>query len=299
MAEEQTPHHITLPQSLILDEIENCWPQWQRFKLAFKVFLLAAGYEKLSEARKAALLLNCIGPQAQELYFNVLKTDEEKVKLTELIKIFDEYFQPKQNEVINSYTFNKRNQEEGELFDTFYSSIRKIAQNCNYGDKQDRMLRDRIVIGVREQRTQQKLLEIKDLSLSKAVDICRSAELSREQVKVLNKTEVQAVKADRTSQQLASTHSKAKYSSSKNRPQSSNNRSLYTKYSNNNNNKIEFNKNHYRCKKCNTDHGPRQCPAYGKICNKCKKLNHFSVGCRSLSKQVHNISDENNKVHDL
>ncbi|CAH0716116.1 unnamed protein product, partial [Brenthis ino] len=43
------------------------------------------------------------------------------------------------------------------------------------------MIRDRIFIGVKEQRIQQKLLEVKDLTMAKAVDICRSAELSREQ----------------------------------------------------------------------------------------------------------------------
>ena len=41
------------------------------------------------------------------------------------------------------------------------------------------------------------------------------------------------------------------------------------------------------CKYCGTEHPPRQCPAYGKICNACKKPNHFSSVCRSKHKEDH------------
>jgi hypothetical protein len=274
-----------MPQSLNLDDLGNCWPQWQRFKQSFRIFVLAAGFEKLTETRKAAILLNCIGQQAQELYFNVLQS-EDKTKLEEIITLFDEHFKPKQNEVINSYNFNKRNQEDGETFDAFYTAIRKIAENCNYIEK-DRMLRDRIVIGVKDQRTQQKLLEIKELTLEKAVDVCRSAELSKEHMKTLNSSEVHAVQARTPSHPPAD--AKAKYSDTKNR------------FSHNNHNVCQYNRNYYMCRKCKTEHGPRNCPAYGKVCTKCNKYNHFSVGCSMPRKQVHEVQEYecNNNVHDL
>lgn len=50
-----------MPYEISLEDIENCWPKWQRFNKAFKIYLVATGYEKLSETRKAAMLLNCIG----------------------------------------------------------------------------------------------------------------------------------------------------------------------------------------------------------------------------------------------
>lgn len=298
MSQDQEEHTLRMgaveyrmPQGICLDDIDNCWPQWQRFKLSFRNFILAAGFERLSEARKAAILINCIGQQAQELYFNVLKI-EGKEKLEEIIEIFDGYFKPKQNEVINSYNLNKRNQEDGESFDAFYTSIRKLAENCNFGELKDRMLRDKIVIGVRDQRMQQKLLEINDLTLQKAVDICRSAELSREFVKTLNNPEVHALQTGRPTQQHH--FSKDKYFTKKDLPQGSNN------------NKVQYNRNFYRCRKCNTDHRPMQCPAYGKTCSNCKRMNHFKVGCTfsNNNKRVDHInnadSDEaSNNVHDL
>ena len=35
------------------------------------------------------------------------------------------------------------------------------------------------------------------------------------------------------------------------------------------------------CKYCGKKHAKRQCTAYGKICNKCGKKNHFSAVCKS------------------
>lgn len=288
-----------MPQSLNLDDIENCWPRWQRFKLSFRNFVLAAGLEKLSEARKAAILINCIGQHAQELYFNVLKTDDnDKDKLEDVLTIFDDYFKPKQNEVINSYNLNKRNQEDGESFDTYYAAIRKLAENCNFGEQKNRMIRDKIVIGVRDQRVQQKLLEVKDLTLERTVDICRSAELSREFVKTLNAPEVHAAQWERPAQQGQQTN-KAKYYANKH---NNNKNGQVPSSSDRNNNGVHYNKEFYNCKKCNKEHGPRQCPAYGKVCSRCNRFNHFSVGCTFRKGQVHymnNFEDRDEACNDV
>ncbi len=54
------------------------------------------------------------------------------------------------------------------------------------------------------------------------------------------------------------------------------------------------------CHKCGNKHEPRQCPAYGAICHKCGKNNHFSKVCRagtdksssSKAKTVNNMENE-------
>lgn len=258
-----------LPASLKLDNLEDLQSQWQRFKQSFKIFILAAGYEKLSENRKAAILLNCVGEQAQELYFNTLKKGDAQ-KYEDVLEAFDEYFQPKQNEVINSYNFNKRSQDQGETFDNFYTDLRKLMKNCMYGSMEDRILRDRIVIGVQDVKVQEKLLSIKNLTLDQAVDICRSVEMSRQHVKHISKQagmEAFEVKAEQHPQQ----NSRAKYNQ--------NNKTMQP-----------FTKTFYKCFKCNTVHGARNCPAFGKTCNNCKKLGHFAVGCKA--KKMHVLNND-------
>ncbi|CAB4023870.1 Hypothetical predicted protein [Paramuricea clavata] len=42
-----------------------------------------------------------------------------------------------------------------------------------------------------------------------------------------------------------------------------------------------------KCSKCGRDHPSKQCPAHGKVCHACRKLNHFAKCCRS--RKVHGI----------
>ena len=44
------------------------------------------------------------------------------------------------------------------------------------------------------------------------------------------------------------------------------------------------------CQYCGNTHQRRKCPAYGKICKKCNRKNHFASVCRS--KKVNNVEDE-------
>lgn len=234
-----------MPQALKLDTTEDLLPKWRLFKQQFKIFVSAAGLERLSETRKAAILLNCAGNKVQELYFNVLKT-EETVKYDQLLKSLDEYFEPKQNELISTFIFHKRCQEEGENFDLFYTDLRKLIKTCNYKEQEERMLRDRIVLGVHNKKLQRKLLEVNDLKLQKAIDMCRASELSQNHIKMMYQQQplvaVDAVQAS----QFKNTEDKSK-----------------VKYNSSSKENVLYN-----CKKCGTRHKARNCPAFGKICHK-------------------------------
>ncbi|KAF9797298.1 hypothetical protein SFRURICE_006280 [Spodoptera frugiperda] len=121
-----TPHFKNL---LKLDTTKDLLPKWRLFKQQFKIFVSASGLKRVSDTRKAAILLNCAGHEVQELYFNVLKT-EETIKYEQLLKSLDEYFEPKQNEneLISTFAFHKRCQEKGQNFDLFYTDLRKLVK---------------------------------------------------------------------------------------------------------------------------------------------------------------------------
>ena len=46
--------------------------------------------------------------------------------------------------------FNRRVQESGESFDAFFADLRRLVRTCEYGSLEDSILRDKIVVGVRE-----------------------------------------------------------------------------------------------------------------------------------------------------
>ena len=77
------------------------------------------------------------------------------------------------------YKFNCRQQEEGELIEHFLADIQQMIKNCNYcvcATCKDSILKDKIVLGVRNATQQTKLLKMSDLSLNRAIDMCKASE---------------------------------------------------------------------------------------------------------------------------
>ncbi|KAK9739300.1 hypothetical protein QE152_g9064 [Popillia japonica] len=107
--------------------------------------------------------------------------------------------------------------------------------------KHNRKIRDRVVISIKNREEQERLLRMPNLSLAKAVDVCRAAEISKLQARTLNNesaTDSIVTKHNRKT-------NKFKYADKKNR-------------------KIQQETRGSKCRKCNISHEPKKCPAYGK-----------------------------------
>ena len=73
--------------------------------------------------------------------------------------------------------FNMRNRKTGESVSQYMAELRGLSQYCGYGDCLDSMLRDRLVCGINDDRTQQRLLsEVANLSLHTSMGILLSLE---------------------------------------------------------------------------------------------------------------------------
>ena len=81
-------------------------------------------------------------------------------------------------------------QEQDESFDQFLNRLRELAATCNFGTLEEEMIRDRIVIGIRDNRTRERLLREPDLKLERAIDTCRTNELATKQRQKMEKTEI-------------------------------------------------------------------------------------------------------------
>ena len=79
-----------------------------------------------------------------------------------------------------------------------------MALSCKYGALTDEMIRDRIVIGVRDKDSKLRLLKEDELDLNKALSICRSNEAASKQLKFMKQEEIQ------TDEQVNAVDSQAK-----------------------------------------------------------------------------------------
>ena len=81
------------------------------------------------------------------------------------------------------YIFNKRDQEANEPIDAYVSALQKLTKTCNYGQLTDSLVRDRIIVGIRDTAARKRLSQTRKLTLKQCIDIVRSFKVSEVQLK--------------------------------------------------------------------------------------------------------------------
>ena len=60
--------------------------------------------------------------------------------------------------------------------DSFITALHKLAEHCGYGNLNDEMIRDRLVVGLGDSKLSEKLQLDPELTLEKAITQVRQAE---------------------------------------------------------------------------------------------------------------------------
>ena len=122
-----------------------------------------------------AAFITCIGPKALTIHNGLpFQSEDEKKNLAKILELWESYCLGKTNIIDARYRFNNRNQDAGELIDTYASSLRSLFHTCNFGTLKEEMTGDRIVCGVRDSSLRKKLLQVPELTLQKCI-ICAAA----------------------------------------------------------------------------------------------------------------------------
>ena len=106
-----------------------------------------------------------------------------------------EFVRRQRNPLLDRINFYNRHQQRGELFDSFFTSLKELYTCCNFTDLRlcetsnacetcrnaiekhfGDVLRDRIVVGIYSDDTRHKLLAAAGLTLETVVKICRAEE---------------------------------------------------------------------------------------------------------------------------
>ena len=109
------------------------------------------------------------------------------------------------------------------------------------------LIRDRIVLGIKDEQTTKKLLRIRDLTLNRCIDICRGEKVTALHVKSLSEPvdNINQVKSNKKKPRVSS-------------PDGQSGKKI-------------------SCKFCGYEHAPerKKCPAWGKVCKRCKTKKSF------------------------
>ncbi|KAF0706177.1 Uncharacterized protein FWK35_00031163 [Aphis craccivora] len=201
--------------------------------------------------------------------------DDEQENYDIVVGKFKEYCEPQKNIIYERFKFYKCSQKPNQLYDSFLTELKSISNLCEFTNV-DEMVRDRIVMGISNGGMQERLLRESGLTLKRAIDLCRTTEAARVQhQKMESKSVVLSIQEETRSQQsqkwMKNNQVKTNIASTKTEGKIGNTVNKF---------KTNFEKN---CKKCNRKHGPKNCPAFDKICNFCKKNN----------KKLQQVTEEN------
>ena len=242
---------IPVPSKLKIHE-EGLANKWKQFHRSWKIYEKASRLSEEENSYKCSVLLACIGEEALAIFDGLhFETEADRDNIDIVIQKFEEFCVGATNEAFESYKFHIRQQDSAESIDCYAAELRKLAKNCNFGELEDRMIRDRIVVGVKCEELRKKLLAERKLTLELAMTIARSHETSEQQAQAMNKeTSVDAVKF------------KKKEFSQKMKE-----------------NKFSSHKQKVDCTRCGRKHERNRCPAAKETCRECDKVGHFAKMC--------------------
>ncbi|CAN7949544.1 unnamed protein product [Ixodes hexagonus] len=225
---------------------------WDEYVERLEMFCVAN--KITTDEQKRAVLLSCCGEQAYGLIVTLVKPVRPTTASYDEIKTaVRKHLHPRPSELYARFLFYRRNQAAEESVADYVTALRKLAEDCGFGDKQlplDVMMRDRFVCGIKNEAVQQRLLAEHNLTFQVAYDMAVTAEATAKQQRDIRnqgrdetKDSQGLIQATRTKQGTVAEDSS--------------------------------------CYRCNGKHAPHLCSFRKAACFKCKKVGHVAKACRS------------------
>ncbi|UYV71733.1 K02A2.6-like [Cordylochernes scorpioides] len=206
----------------------------------------------------------------------IIAKNYQSPTIKDILDKYDQYFRPFKNTIYRRYILFTCEQKLNQTFDDFVTEIKSKAEDCEFENIKDHIIRDRIVLGCRDTTLREKYLQNPDLTLSLAINQGQAAEASQKQLINIEKYSIDAIRKNFNEKYKPTTSLKNSYTSNPVR--------------------ANFNKL-IRCSKCNMAHDFGKCPAYGKECYKCRQPNHFPNCCKNRAVRcIQEIEEEKDNL---
>ncbi|XP_037501390.1 uncharacterized protein K02A2.6-like [Rhipicephalus sanguineus] len=162
---------------------------WGTYRIRLEAFF--EGHEVTDPGKRRALLISSLSESVVRiLQGRNPSTPVNTLSYDQVVECLEDQYNPQANEIAASYAFFMRKQKEGESVRDFIAELRRLAESCNFGSMMDRMLRDRIVCGIRDDDARRSLLTRATLTLKEAEDFARASEEAQEDVRDMQETGV-------------------------------------------------------------------------------------------------------------
>lgn len=268
---------VRLPAPLLTGpQARNDWIRW---KEDWQDYAIVQDLHSKPDAVQCSLFRMALGTDGKKLLRSQPMpkkpdgTPMDPNKLATLLETMKIAIVGEVNVTYELYVFQTRVQQKGEPFDEFLLALRELMKTCDFCEHMtDHMLKSQVIRGVREDATRERLLQERQLTLAKCVDMCRAAESASTQAR------------DMASGTNADVNWVSRYGKTHVKKFGRKPHDRIQKQGQNRPEKKE-------CRFCGRWHemSPGVCPALGKTCGKCGQLNHFAKKC---NRKVHQVDEE-------
>lgn len=234
--------------------------------------------------KKRSVFLTSIGSKAYHTLRALVQPAKPSDKTyAECVKALKTHFLPKPTEIVQRYRFYSCSQQPGESLAQFVAKLWQLSEGCNFREL-DNMLRDRLVVGVKDASIQKKLLSETALTFAKAFSMATAMEMAQKDVESIKQIGTPSTVAENTVHKVGYRKPQSK------QPENQQSRASAAASSKTSDKK---------CWRCGGKHSPRDCPFISEKCYKCQKKGHTKSQCEAVKAYQQTQAQRSGKAHHL
>ena len=152
--------------------------EWVKSKQYFEQFHQVSRLSTQSEVRQVSTFLYTIGEDTEDMLSSTnISTDDRKSYAGVMAK-FDGFFRLLSTNVLDLIG---ESQQPDESVEQFITNLYHLGKHCEYGNLRDEMIRDRIVVGIKDSTLSERFQLDLELTIEKAKNLVRQREAVHEQ----------------------------------------------------------------------------------------------------------------------
>ena len=132
---------------------------WEFFKQRWDDYEIATGLRNQESQVRLVTLRSIKGRECLQILKNPGLSGEQSSSVADVLSALERYFSPQKNVVFERFEFNSSFQSPNETVDSYINNLRYLASTCEFGALTDELIRDRLVIGVKESSLKEKITE--------------------------------------------------------------------------------------------------------------------------------------------
>ena len=112
--------------------------------------IFSRSLDKRDEWIRLATLRTAMGHNCMQIFLNLNLLVEDRKKVDKCLEALELYFKPTRNILYERYVFNTYVQQSEESVQSYITRVRKLASCRKFGKGKDDFIRDRLVIGLKD-----------------------------------------------------------------------------------------------------------------------------------------------------